>query len=75
MLLTADHGNAEVMVNEQTGKPHTAHTTNQVPFVLINAPKEMELKNSGALCDVAPTILQLLGIEQPAEMTGKSLIK
>lgn len=75
MLLTADHGNSETMVNEQTGKPHTAHTTNPVPFVLINASKDTELRETGALCDVAPTILQLLGIKQPNEMTGKSLIK
>ena len=75
MLLTADHGNAEVMVDEETGKPQTAHTTNDVPFVLINAPEEMELREGGALCDVAPTVLQILGIEQPKEMTGKSLIK
>ena len=75
MLLTADHGNSETMVNEQTGKPHTAPTTNPVPFVLINAPKELELKQTGKLCDVAPTVLQLLGIEQPKEMTGETLIK
>ena len=75
MLLTADHGNSETMVNEQTGKPHTAHTTNPVPFVLINAPEDVQLREGGALCDVAPTVLQLLGIEQPQEMTGKSLIK
>ena len=74
MLLTADHGNSETMFNEQTGKPHTAHTTNEVPFVLINAPAGVELKQTGALCDIAPTILQLFGIEQPKEMTGKSLI-
>ena len=75
MLLTADHGNSETMFNEQTGKPHTAHTTNEVPFVLINAPQGTILKETGALCDVAPTILQLLGITQPKEMTGHSLIK
>ena len=75
MLLTADHGNSETMVNEQTGKPHTAHTTNPVPFVLINAPKDLELRDTGALCDIAPTVLQLLGIEQPKEMTWVSLIK
>lgn len=75
MLLTADHGNAEEMVDESTGKPHTAHTTNDVPFVLINAPSDIELKDGGALCDVAPTVLQLLGITQPKEMTGHSLIK
>ncbi len=75
MLLTADHGNSETMVDESTGKPQTAHTTNEVPFVLINAPSGVELQETGALCDVAPTVLQLFGIEQPKEMTGKSLIK
>lgn len=75
MLLTADHGNSEVMVNEATGKPQTAHTTNKVPFVLINSPKEIELKEDGALCNIAPTVLQLLGIEQPKEMNCESLIK
>ena len=75
MLLTADHGNSEVMVNYETGKPMTAHTTNEVPFVLINAPKGVELKETGALCNIAPTILQLLGIPKPAEMDCDSLIK
>ncbi len=76
MILTADHGNSEVMVNQSTGKPHTAHTTNEVPFVLINAPKGIELRQGeGALCDIAPTVLKLFGIEQPPEMSGKSLIK
>ena len=75
MLLTADHGNSETMVDESTGKPQTAHTTNEVPFVLINADKNIELRETGALCDVAPTVLQLLEIAQPKEMTGKSLIK
>lgn len=76
MLLTADHGNAEVMFDEATKAPETAHTTNDVPFVVINAPQGLELRDGqGALCDVAPTILQLLDIKQPAEMTGKSLIK
>lgn len=75
MLLTADHGNSEVMVDESTGKPQTAHTTNEVPFVLINAPKGTQLKDGGALCNIAPTILQLFGIEKPGEMTGESLIK
>ena len=75
MVLTADHGNAEVMVDEKTGKPQTAHTTNEVPFVVINAPKPVELKSEGALCNVAPTVLQLMGIEKPAEMDCDSLIK
>ena len=75
MLLTADHGNAEVMVDETTGKPQTAHTTNEVPFVVINADKDIELANDGALCNVAPTALELMGIAQPADMDCKSLIK
>ncbi len=75
MLLTADHGNSEVMVDEATGRPQTAHTTNEVPFVLINAPQGTQLKDGGALCNIAPTVLQLFGIEKPSEMTGESLIK
>ncbi len=74
MLLTADHGNSEVMVDEKTGKPQTAHTTNMVPFVLINAPEGTKLKQDGALCNIAPTVLQLFGIEKPKEMTCDSLI-
>lgn len=75
MLLTADHGNSEVMVNPETGKPQTAHTTNKVPFVLINGPKDVQLKDDGALCNIAPTVLQLMDIEKPAEMDCESLIK
>ena len=75
MLLTADHGNSEVMVNPETGKPQTAHTTNKVPFVLINAPKDVQLKEDGALCNIAPTVLQLMGIQKPQEMDCESLIK
>lgn len=75
MILTADHGNSEIMVDYETGKPMTAHTTNEVPFVLINAPKDVELKDTGALCNIAPTILDLMGIEKPAEMECESLIK
>lgn len=74
MLLTADHGNAETMFNEETGGPYTAHTTNEVPFLVINDGK-VELREGGALCDVAPTILKIMGIPQPAEMTGESIIK
>lgn len=74
MLLTADHGNAEVMADEM-GAVHTAHTTNEVPFVVINANKNIELREDGALCDVAPTILEIMGIDKPKEMTGESLIK
>ena len=75
MLLTADHGNAEVMVDELTGKPQTAHTTNEVPFVVINAGNDFTLKNDGALCNVAPTALELMGVEQPADMDCQSLIQ
>ena len=73
MLLTADHGNAECMVDPKTGNPHTAHTTNKVPFFVIND-NTIELAEDGALCDIAPTVLKILKIKQPAEMTGKSLI-
>lgn len=75
MLLTADHGNSECMEDPKTHTPFTAHTTNPVPFMLINGHNTYELKETGALCDVAPTVLQLLGIKQPQEMTGKSLLK
>lgn len=72
VLVTADHGNAEIMFDPATGQPHTAHTTDPVPFVI--AKKEFRLRGSGILADVAPTVLDLMGIDIPAEMTGKSLI-
>ena len=72
MLLTADHGNADCMVDTD-GSPFTAHTTNLVPFAVIG--KECELREGGKLCDIAPTMLKLLKLEQPKEMTGESLIK
>jgi 2,3-bisphosphoglycerate-independent phosphoglycerate mutase len=72
LLVTADHGNCEVMVDPETGGPHTAHTTNPVPLVAVNTTVR-RLRGGGALCDVAPTILQLLGVEQPPEMTGRAL--
>ena len=72
LLVTADHGNCEVMIDPETGGPHTAHTTNPVPFVALNTPIR-SLRDGGALCDVAPTILNLLDLEQPAEMTGRAL--
>ena len=75
MILTADHGNSEVMVNPDTGKPQTAHTTNEVPFIIINGAEDIQLKEGGALCNVAPTVLQLLDIEKPQEMDCNSLIK
>jgi 2,3-bisphosphoglycerate-independent phosphoglycerate mutase len=76
VLLTADHGNAEKMVDPATGQPHTAHTTNPVPFTLIiNDGKKRSLREDGILADIAPTALQLLGLAQPKAMSGKSLIK
>lgn len=72
MLITADHGNAEMMFNPETGQAHTAHTTNPVPFVYYG--RDAKMAASGALSDVTPTILYLMGIEQPIEMTGHSLV-
>ena len=73
-LITADHGNADKMFDEN-GKPFTAHTTNLVPFILVSEQfKNVSLKNSGILADIAPTLLEVMGEEIPAEMTGKSLI-
>lgn len=74
MFLTADHGNAECMEDPHTHAPFTAHTVNKVPFFVINGESSVKLKDSGALCDVAPTILQLLDIKKPEEMDGQSLI-
>jgi 2,3-bisphosphoglycerate-independent phosphoglycerate mutase len=75
VLLTADHGNAEKMVDEESGQPHTAHTTNRVPFsFIIEDGQSHVLRQDGILADVAPTALQLLGIPQPQAMTGRSLI-
>ena len=73
MLITADHGNAEQMIDPQAQQVHTAHTTNPVPLIYVgtNAPGLME---NGALCDVAPTLLQIMGLPQPAAMTGRSLL-
>jgi 2,3-bisphosphoglycerate-independent phosphoglycerate mutase len=73
LIVTADHGNAEMLIDPETGGPHTAHTTNPVPFVVIDWEQEQRLRPGGALCDVAPTILSMLGIEQPPEMTGVNL--
>ena len=73
LIITADHGNAEQMIDYKTGEPHTAHTTNDVPLVLIG--KENIKLKSGKLCDLVPTMLELMEIEQPEEMTGVSLIE
>jgi 2,3-bisphosphoglycerate-independent phosphoglycerate mutase len=73
LIVTADHGNAEMLIDPATGGPHTAHTTNPVPFVVVDWEQEQRLRTGGALCDVAPTILSMLGLPQPAEMTGVNL--
>ncbi|KIN63063.1 2,3-bisphosphoglycerate-independent phosphoglycerate mutase [Sulfitobacter noctilucicola] len=73
MIVTADHGNCEVMIDSETGGPHTAHTLNPVPVALVGGPDGAALRN-GRLADLAPTLLALMGLEQPAEMTGKSLL-
>lgn len=72
MLLTADHGNADRMIDTD-GSPFTAHTTNPVPFAVIG--RDCELREGGKLCDISPTIIKLLNLQQPAEMSGKSIIK
>jgi 2,3-bisphosphoglycerate-independent phosphoglycerate mutase len=72
-LITADHGNAELMWDEETGQAHTAHTTNPVPFMYVGE-RKVQMEKSGALCDVAPTVLHLLGFAQPTEMTGRRLL-
>ncbi len=72
VLITADHGNLEMMADPTTGQPHTAHTTNPVPFILVG--EKIRLRSRGLLADVAPTVLKLMDIDQPVEMTGESLI-
>ena len=74
LFICADHGNAEVMVDEATGEPWTAHTTNQVPFVLVGADPAYKLCEGGRLCDIVPTLIELMGLEKPKEMTGESLL-
>ncbi len=74
MFICADHGNAEQMINLETGAPHTAHTTNPVPFILVNYDEAYTLKEGGRLCDIVPTLLEVMGLEQPAEMSGESLL-
>ena len=71
-IISADHGNAECMIDPVTRQPHTYHTTNPVPFLLINGPGG-KLRQGGALQDIAPTILGVLGVEQPKEMMGNDL--
>ena len=74
MFICADHGNAEQLIDEETGEPFTAHTTNQVPFILVNADPSYKLREGGCLADIAPTLIEMMGMEQPKEMSGKSLI-
>jgi 2,3-bisphosphoglycerate-independent phosphoglycerate mutase len=73
LLVTADHGNLEMMRDPETGQPHTAHTVGPVPFVYVG-PRDAGVREGGALRDVAPTILDLLGLPCPGEMTGRSLL-
>ena len=72
-IITADHGNAEKLVDTD-GSPFTAHTTNPVPFVLVNYDEAYTLREGGCLADIVPTLIEMMGMEQPKEMTGKSLL-
>ena len=74
MFICADHGNAEQLVDYETGAPFTAHTTNPVPFILVNYDKDYTLREGGCLADIVPTLIETMGMKQPAEMTGKSLL-
>jgi 2,3-bisphosphoglycerate-independent phosphoglycerate mutase len=72
-IITADHGNAETMIDPVTGGPHTYHTTNPVPFILLHEDGRVRLRSGGALRDVAPTLLGVLGVPVPPDMTGHDL--
>src|SRR5256886_15919044 len=72
-IITADHGNAETMIDPATGGPHTYHTTNPVPFILVSEQDKVKLKPGGSLRDIAPTMLGVLGQQRPADMTGTDL--
>ena len=74
MFICADHGNSDIMIDEATGRPHTAHTTNPVPFILFNADAKLGLRKGGVLADIAPTMLELMGLPKPIEMTANSLL-
>ena len=74
MFICADHGNAEQLVDYETGEPFTAHTTNEVPFILVNYDTAYTLKEGGCLADIVPTLIETMGMTQPEEMTGKSLL-
>ena len=75
LVITADHGNAEMMRDPATGGPHTAHTLNPVPFLVVNPPTAVAYIEDGSLADVAPTLLDILGLDKPAAMTGHSLVR
>jgi len=74
MFICADHGNAEKLIDEKTGEPFTAHTTNPVPFILVNADKKYSLKEGGKLADIIPTMIEMMGMTKPEGMTGESLL-
>jgi len=74
MFICADHGNAEQLIDYQTEAPFTAHTTNKVPFILVNYDPDYTLREGGCLADIVPTLIETMGMEQPTEMTGKSLL-
>lgn len=74
MFICADHGNAEQLVDYTTGAPFTAHTINPVPFILVNYDPKFTLREGGCLADIAPTLIEMMGMEQPSQMTGKSLL-
>ncbi|MDE5817701.1 MAG: 2,3-bisphosphoglycerate-independent phosphoglycerate mutase [Lachnospiraceae bacterium] len=74
LFICADHGNAEQLIDYETGDPFTAHTTNQVPFILVNYDEDYMLRENGCLADIVPTLIEIMGMEQPKEMTGKSLL-
>ncbi len=75
LFICADHGNAEMLIDPETGEPFTAHTTNQVPFILVNYDEAYGLRENGCLADIVPTLIEIMGMKQPAEMTGKSLLE
>ena len=74
MFICADHGNAEKLIDEETGEPFTAHTTNPVPFILVNADDKYGLREGGKLADIIPTMIEMMGMTKPTEMTGESLL-
>ena len=74
MFICADHGNAEQLLDYETGAPFTAHTTNPVPFILVNYDEAYTLREGGCLADIVPTLIEMMGKVQPKEMTGKSLL-